>query len=93
MIPLPVQGAIGECIRSAHALFGSSEIDVLGSATTAFQQQVVVSIFDDETECARLGNQPVQACIAKIAGNMISAQSIESLAEASWLNGQDILGL
>lgn len=33
----------------------------------------------------RLGQQPVQACIAKIAGNMMITQAIESLAEASGL--------
>lgn len=33
----------------------------------------------------RLGDQPVQACIAKIAGNMMITQAIQSLAEASGL--------
>jgi 3-hydroxyisobutyrate dehydrogenase-like beta-hydroxyacid dehydrogenase/pimeloyl-ACP methyl ester carboxylesterase len=33
----------------------------------------------------RLGNHPVQACIAKIAGNMMITQAIESLSEASTL--------
>ncbi|MHC6227113.1 NAD(P)-dependent oxidoreductase [Pseudomonas sp. X10] len=32
-----------------------------------------------------LGHHPVQACIAKIAGNMMIAQAIESLAEATAL--------
>ncbi|MFI8479130.1 NAD(P)-dependent oxidoreductase [Pseudomonas sp. NPDC078700] len=33
----------------------------------------------------RLGDKPVQACIAKIAGNMMITQAIQSLAEASGL--------
>ncbi len=33
----------------------------------------------------RLGDHPVQACIAKIAGNMMITQAIESLCEASAL--------
>lgn len=33
----------------------------------------------------RLGSQPVQACIAKIAGNMMISQAIESLTEAAAL--------
>lgn len=33
----------------------------------------------------RLGSHPVQACIAKVAGNMMITQAIESLAEASVL--------
>ena len=33
----------------------------------------------------RLGSQPVHACIAKVAGNMMIAQAIQSLAEASAL--------
>lgn len=33
----------------------------------------------------RLGNQPVQACIAKIAGNMMITQAIQSLGEANAL--------
>ena len=36
----------------------------------------------------RLGEQPVQACIAKVAGNLMIAQAIESLAEASVLAEQ-----
>lgn len=33
----------------------------------------------------RLGNRPVQACIAKIAGNLMITQAIEALAEATQL--------
>jgi 3-hydroxyisobutyrate dehydrogenase-like beta-hydroxyacid dehydrogenase/pimeloyl-ACP methyl ester carboxylesterase len=176
MIPLLVQAGHGVSVwnRSADALCGLSEIDVLASAATAFQQQVVISMLADDSavrevllesaalktawdgcihivmstlspvlmaqlqkehdeaglvliaapvfgipavaakgelnilvagpEAAidrvqplfdvlgkktwRLGDQPVQACIAKIAGNMMTAQAIESLAEASLLTEQ-----
>jgi 3-hydroxyisobutyrate dehydrogenase-like beta-hydroxyacid dehydrogenase len=180
MIPLLVQAGhrVSAWNRSADALSGLSEIDVLASAATAFKQQVVISMLADDTAVRevllasaalktacdgcihivmstlspalmkqlqkehdeaglvfiaapvfgipavaakgqlnilaagpdaaiervqplfdvlgkktwRLGDQPVQACIAKIAGNMMIAQAIESLAEASLLAEQYGLG-
>ena len=180
MMPLLVQAGHRVCAwnRSADALRGLSENDVLTSAASAFQQPVVISMLADDTavhevllESAalktacdgcihivmstlspalmerlqkehaeaglvliaapvfgipavaakgelnilaagphaaidrvqplfdvlgkktwRLGDQPVQACIAKIAGNLMIAQAIESLAEASALTEQYGLG-
>ncbi|MCQ6255359.1 NAD(P)-binding domain-containing protein [Pseudomonas sp. Q11] len=176
MIALLVQAGhrVSAWNRSTDALCRLSEIDVLASAATAFQQQVVISMLADDTavrevllesaalktacdgcihivmstlspalmeqlqkehdeaglvliaapvfgipavaakgelnilaagpEAAidrvqplfdvlgqktwRLGDRPVQACIAKIAGNMMITQAIQSLAEASLLTEQ-----
>jgi len=176
MIPLLVQAGhrVSAWNRSAEALCGLSEVDVLASAAPAFQQQVVISMLADDTavrevllesaalktvcggcihivmstlspalmeqlqkehdeaglvliaapvfgipavaakgelnilaagpEAAidrvqplfdvlgkktwRLGDRPVHACIAKIAGNMMITQAIQSLAEASLLTEQ-----
>lgn len=176
MIALLVQAGhrVSAWNRSADAISGLSEIDMLASAADAFQQPVVISMLADDTavrevlldsaalktardgcihivmstlspalmeqlqkehdeaglvliaapvfgipavaakgelnilaagpESAidrvqplfdvlgkktwRLGAKPVQACIAKIAGNMMIAQAIESLAEASSLTEQ-----
>ncbi|MGE8145390.1 NAD(P)-dependent oxidoreductase [Pseudomonas frederiksbergensis] len=180
MIPLLVQAGhrVNVWNRSADAIRGLSDIDVLACAATAFQQPVVISMLADDTAvrevllesaalktaCAgcihivmstlspalmeqlqkehdeaglvliaapvfgipavaakgelnilaagpeaaieriqplfdvlgkktwRLGDQPVQACIAKIAGNMMIAQAIESLAEATLLTEHYGLG-
>jgi 3-hydroxyisobutyrate dehydrogenase-like beta-hydroxyacid dehydrogenase len=67
------------------AVAAKGELNILaaGRPDAIEQVQPVFDVLGKKTW--RLGEQPVQACIAKIAGNMMISQAIESLAEASHL--------
>lgn len=62
---------------------GELNIMAAGPAAAIEQVQEVFEVLGKKTW--HLGEQPVQGCIAKIAGNMMITQAIESLAEASHL--------
>jgi 3-hydroxyisobutyrate dehydrogenase-like beta-hydroxyacid dehydrogenase len=67
------------------AVAAKGELNILaaGPARAIDQVQPLFDVLGKKTW--RLGEQPVQACIAKIAGNMMITQAIEALAEASHL--------
>jgi len=65
------------------AAMGDLNILAAGPDAAIDQVQPLFDVLGKKTW--RLGDRPVQACIAKIAGNMMIAQAIESLAEASVL--------
>lgn len=67
----------------AVAARGELNILAAGPAKAIDQVQPLFNVLGKKTW--RLGEQPVQACIAKIAGNMMITQAIEALAEASHL--------
>lgn len=67
----------------AVAARGELNILAAGPAKAIDQVQPLFDVLGKKTW--RLGEQPVQACIAKIAGNMMITQAIEALAEASHL--------
>ena len=64
----------------AIAAKGELNILVAGADKAIEQVQPLFDIMGRKTW--RLGDQPVQACIAKIAGNMMITQAIQSLGEA-----------
>lgn len=74
------------------AVAATGELNILAAGPEAAIDRVqpLLDVLGKQTW--RLGDQPVQACIAKIAGNMMIAQAIESLAEASLLTEQYGLG-
>lgn len=67
----------------AVAVKGELNIIAAGPDEAIAQIQPIFDVLGKKTW--RLGNHPVQACIAKIAGNMMITQAIESLCEASAL--------
>ncbi|WP_416772723.1 alpha/beta fold hydrolase [Pseudomonas sp. RHF3.3-3] len=67
----------------AVAARGELNILAAGAEAAIARVQPLFDVLGKKTW--RLGEQPVQACIAKIAGNLMITQAIESLAEASAL--------
>jgi len=67
----------------AVAARGELNILAAGPSEAIEQVQPLFDVLGKRTW--RLGEQPVQACIAKIAGNMMITQAIEALAEATHL--------
>lgn len=67
----------------AVAARGEMNIMVAGSRAAITTAQPIFDVLGKKTW--RLGDDPVQACIAKIAGNMMITQAIQSLGEASVL--------
>ncbi|NWE39328.1 NAD(P)-dependent oxidoreductase [Pseudomonas yamanorum] len=67
----------------AVAARGEMNILVAGSAAAIDRVQPLFDVLGKKTW--RLGEDPVQACIAKIAGNLMITQAIESLGEGSRL--------
>ena len=62
---------------------GESNILAAGPAGVIEKIQPLLDVLGKKTW--RMGERPVQACIAKIAGNMMITQAIESLGEATRL--------
>lgn len=77
MVAAPVFGV------PAVAAKGEMNILAAGPNDAIAQIQPIFDVLGKKTW--RLGNHPVQACIAKIAGNMMITQAIESLSEACTL--------
>ena len=70
------------------AVASKGEMNILAAGAPAAIERVQ-PVFDAlGKKTWRLGDEPVHACIAKIAGNMMITQAIESLAEASTLTRQ-----
>lgn len=67
----------------AVAARGEMNIMVAGPQSAITKVQPILDVLGKKTW--PLGTQPVQACIAKIAGNMMITQAIQSLGEASSL--------
>jgi len=67
------------------AVAAKGELNILaaGRPEAIEQVQPVFDVLGKKTW--RLGNRPVQGCIAKVAGNLMISQAIESLGEASHL--------
>jgi 3-hydroxyisobutyrate dehydrogenase-like beta-hydroxyacid dehydrogenase/pimeloyl-ACP methyl ester carboxylesterase len=67
------------------AVAAKGELNILaaGRPEAIEQVQPVFDVLGKKTW--RLGNRPVQGCIAKVAGNFMISQAIESLGEASHL--------
>jgi len=67
------------------AVAAKGELNILAAGRPEAIEQVQ-SVFDVlGKKTWRLGNRPVQGCIAKVAGNLMISQAIESLGEASHL--------
>jgi 3-hydroxyisobutyrate dehydrogenase-like beta-hydroxyacid dehydrogenase len=62
---------------------GEANILASGAADAIEKIQPLLDVLGKKTW--RMGDRPVQACIAKIAGNMMITQAIESLGEATRL--------
>lgn len=67
----------------AVAARGEMNILAAGSQAAIATVQPIFDVLGKKTW--PLGDQPIQACIAKIAGNMMITQAIQSLGEASLL--------
>jgi len=67
----------------AVAASGEMNIMAAGSPTAIAAVQPLFDVLGKKTW--RMGDEPVHACIAKIAGNLMITQAIESLGEASAL--------
>lgn len=78
-------GLVAAPVFGIPAVAARGELNILAAGDPAAIERVqpVLDVFGKHTW--RLGDRPVQACIAKVAGNMMISQAIEALAEASHL--------